>query len=108
MLMSQPSGSELTASASRASFSASAGSAGRMRKLTVRAYACAMLARHRDALVAAAAAGCVAALLAWLGPPGTDFAAHAYERALFLRHGFVLWDNNWYAGRYSFVGYSLV
>ena len=67
-----------------------------------------MLARHRDALVAAAAAGSVAALLMWLGPPGTDFAAHAYERALFLRHGFVLWDNYWYADRYSFVGYSVV
>lgn len=67
-----------------------------------------MLARHREALVAAAAAGCIAALLAWLAPPGTDFAAHAYERALFLRHGFVLWDNYWYSGRYSFVGYSVV
>jgi len=73
-----------------------------------------MLARHNasrvnwEALVAAAAAGVVAALLAWLGPPGTDFAAHAYERALFLRHGFVLWDNYWYAGRYSFVGYSVL
>lgn len=67
-----------------------------------------MLARHRDALVAAAAAGSVAALLVWLGPPGTDFAAHAYQRALFLRHGFVLWDNYWYAGRYSFVGYSVL
>ncbi|MDX6481678.1 MAG: hypothetical protein QOG85_2188, partial [Gaiellaceae bacterium] len=33
-----------------------------------------------EALVAALAAGFVAALLAWLGPPGTDFAAHAYER----------------------------
>ncbi len=67
-----------------------------------------MVARHRESLGAAAAAGLVAALLAWLGPPGTDFAAHAYERALFLRHGFVLWDNYWYAGRYSFVGYSVV
>ncbi|MGH3008713.1 MAG: hypothetical protein ACRDLM_04820 [Gaiellaceae bacterium] len=67
-----------------------------------------MLARHREALVAAAAAASVAALLAWLGPPGTDFAAHAYQRALFLRHGFTLWDNYWYAGRYSFVGYSVL
>src|SRR5438105_894053 len=108
MLMSQPSGSELTASASFASCSASDGSAWRIRKCTGRAYAWLMLARHREALVAAAAAGSVAALLAWLGPPGTDFAAHAYERALFLRHGFVLWDNYWYTGRYSFVGYSLV
>jgi hypothetical protein len=67
-----------------------------------------MLARHREALVAAAAAASVAALLAWLGPPGTDFAAHAYQRALFLRHGFTLWDNYWYAGRYAFVGYSVL
>ena len=27
---------------------------------------------------------------------------------LFLRHGFTLWDNYWYAGRYSFVGYSVL
>jgi hypothetical protein len=67
-----------------------------------------MPARHRDALIAAAAAGSVTALLAWLGPPGTDFAAHAYQRALFIRHGLVLWDNYWYAGRYSFVGYSVL
>jgi hypothetical protein len=67
-----------------------------------------MLARHREALVAAAAAASVAALLAWLAPPGTDFAAHAYQRALFLRHGFTLWDNYWYAGRYAFVGYSVL
>jgi hypothetical protein len=56
------------------------------------------------ALVAAA----VAAVLAWGSAPGTDFAAHAYQRALFLHQGFVLWDNFWYAGRYSFVTYSLL
>jgi hypothetical protein len=54
-----------------------------------------------------AAAG-VAALLAWLGPPGTDLAAHAYQRTVFLEHGFTLWNNFWYAGRYSFVTYSLL
>lgn len=54
----------------------------------------------------AAAAG--AAAVAWLGPPGTDLAAHVYQRALFLQHGFELWNNYWYAGRYTFVGYSLV
>jgi hypothetical protein len=48
------------------------------------------------------------ALMAWVGPPGTDFAAHVYQRTLFLRHGFTLWDNFWYAGRYSFVDYSLL
>ena len=62
----------------------------------------------REALLSAVAAASVAALLAWLGPPGTDFAAHAYQRTLFLEHGFTLWNNFWYAGRYSFVTYSLV
>jgi hypothetical protein len=62
----------------------------------------------REAAFSAAAAGAVAAALAWLGPPGTDFAAHAYQRTLFLQHGFTLWNNFWYAGRYSFVTYSLI
>ena len=61
-----------------------------------------------EALVAAVSAGLVAALLAWLGPRGGDYAAHAYQRELFLRHGFTFWDNYWYAGRYAFVGYSLL
>ena len=70
-----------------------------------------MSLRHplvREALLSAAAAASVAAALAWLGPPGTDFAAHAYQRAVFLDHGFTLWNNFWYAGRYSFVTYSLL
>ena len=50
----------------------------------------------------------MAALLTWLGPPGTDLAAHAYQRALYLQHGFTLWNNFWYAGRYSFITYSLI
>jgi len=62
----------------------------------------------REALLSAAAAALVATLLVWLGPPGTDLAAHAYQRTLFLHHGFTLWNNFWYAGRYSFVTYSLV
>ena len=62
----------------------------------------------RESLLCAAAAASIAALLAWLGPPGTDLAAHAYQRTLFLEHGFVLWNNFWYAGRYSFVTYSLL
>ena len=61
-----------------------------------------------EALLCAVVGGTVAALLAWLGPPGTDFAAHAYQRALFLQHGLTLWDDFWYAGRYSFVGYSVL
>ena len=62
----------------------------------------------REAVLSAAAAAGIAAVLAWLGPPGTDLAAHAYQRTLFLEHGFVLWNNFWYAGRYSFVTYSLL
>ena len=62
----------------------------------------------REALLCAGLATAAASLLVWLGPPGTDFAAHVYQRALFLRHGFTLWDDFWYAGRYSFVGYSIL
>jgi len=62
----------------------------------------------REPVLCAVAAAAVAAVLVWLGPPGTDFAAHAYQRALFIQHGFVLWDDFWYAGRYSFVDYSLL
>jgi hypothetical protein len=62
----------------------------------------------REAAGSGLVAAAVAALLAWGSAPGTDFAAHAYQRALFLQHGFVLWDNYWYAGRYSFVTYSLL
>ena len=61
-----------------------------------------------DVALCAAAAAAVGAVLVWLGPPGTDLAAHVYQRQLFLTHGFELWNNFWYAGRYSFVGYSLL
>src|SRR6476646_3551024 len=61
-----------------------------------------------EPLAAVAGAGALAALLVWLGPQGTDLAAHAYQRALYLNHGFLLWNNFWYAGRYSFVTYSVL
>jgi hypothetical protein len=61
----------------------------------------------REAALCAATAAFLAALLVWLGPPGADFAAHAYQRSAFLQHGFALWNNFWYAGRYSFITYSL-
>jgi hypothetical protein len=63
--------------------------------------------RSRPAVNALGAAA-LAAALAWLGPPGADLAAHVFQRELFLEHGFALWTNYWYAGRYSFVGYSLI
>ena len=62
----------------------------------------------REALVAASVAATLAACLAWLGPPGSDLAAHVYQRSVFLKQGFVLWNNFWYAGHYSFIGYSLL
>ena len=62
----------------------------------------------REAVFSAGVAASFAALLAWAGPPGTDLAAHVYQRAVFLDHGFTLWNNFWYAGRYSFVTYSLL
>jgi hypothetical protein len=56
----------------------------------------------------AALAGLLASLIAWFGPPGTDFAAHVFQLHVYLQHGFALWTNYWYAGRYTFVGYSLL
>ena len=62
----------------------------------------------REALAASGAAGSLSALLVWMGPPGSDLPAHLYQRTLFLEHGFALWNNFWYAGRYSFITYSLI
>jgi hypothetical protein len=62
----------------------------------------------REALLCTGIASASAALLVWLAPPGGDLAAHEYQRFLFLHHGFTLWDNFWYAGRYVFVNYSVL
>jgi hypothetical protein len=62
----------------------------------------------REAMLAAGSAASLAALLIWLGPPGNDLAAHVYQRTVFLHHGFQLWNNFWYGGRYSFVTYSVL
>jgi hypothetical protein len=61
-----------------------------------------------EPLVLAVGAAVLTALIVGLGPPGTDFAAHAYQRTLFARQGFDMWDNGWYAGRYEFVTYSVL
>jgi hypothetical protein len=66
------------------------------------------IALPREALIAAGAAASLTAVLLWAGPPGIDLAAHLYQRTVFLKHGFVLWNNFWYAGRYSFVTYSVL
>ena len=57
----------------------------------------------RGACALALLAGAIAAVLLYLGPPGTDFAEHAYQEGFYSQHGFVLWNNLWYSGRYSFV-----
>ena len=62
----------------------------------------------REAYAAAGVAATLAAALAWFGPPGSDFAAHLYQSGLFEAHGFTIWNNFWYAGRYSFVNYSVL
>jgi hypothetical protein len=46
--------------------------------------------------------------LALFGPPGGDQAAHMYLTESWREHGWQLWDNFWYAGRYAQVNYSLL
>jgi hypothetical protein len=62
----------------------------------------------REAVISAAVAAVLAGILVWLGPPGIDLAAHAYQRTFLLEHGFAVWNNFWYSGRYSFVTYSFL
>ena len=62
----------------------------------------------RETALSVALATSLAALLLWATPPGIDWAAHAYQRAFLIEHGFAIWNNFWYAGRYSFVTYSLI
>jgi hypothetical protein len=62
----------------------------------------------REAFAAAGVAAALAAGLAWFGPPGSDFAAHLHQSSLFEDEGFAIWNNFWYAGRYSFVTYSIL
>ena len=64
--------------------------------------------RSSPTLTNTALAATLAAVIAWLGPPGTDLAAHLFQLNVYLQHGFELWTNYWYAGRYTFVGYSLL
>ena len=62
----------------------------------------------REWFLSAVVAAALAGVLLWLGPPGVDLAAHAYQRTFLLQHGFAVWNNFWYAGRYSFVTYSFI
>jgi hypothetical protein len=62
----------------------------------------------REWFLSAVVATGLAGVLIWLGPPGVDLAAHDYQRTFLLQHGFAVWNNFWYAGRYSFVTYSFI
>lgn len=57
---------------------------------------------------AAALAGTLALALLLFGPPGGDAAAHLYLTQTWETHGWQLWDNFWYSGRYAQVNYSLL
>ncbi|MDX6645292.1 MAG: hypothetical protein QOK40_1019, partial [Miltoncostaeaceae bacterium] len=65
----------------------------------------ASIATPRGASALALALALAAYLLA---PPGGDAAAHLYQTQVWRQHGWRLWDNFWYAGRYSQVNYSLL
>ena len=62
----------------------------------------------REAIISTVVAASLASILVWQGPPGVDLAAHVYQRSFLIQHGFVLWNNFWYAGRYTFVTYSVL
>ncbi|HST14542.1 MAG TPA: hypothetical protein VLJ44_06800 [Gaiellaceae bacterium] len=62
----------------------------------------------REETFAAAIAAVLAATLLWAAPPGIDWAAHSYQTTFLVEHGFAIWNNFWYAGRYSFVTYSVL
>jgi hypothetical protein len=53
-------------------------------------------------------AAVVAAAVYALGPPGGDSPAHDFQTLVFKDSGFELWNNYWYAGRYEFIGYSVL
>ncbi|WP_217914250.1 hypothetical protein [Miltoncostaea marina] len=57
---------------------------------------------------AAATAAVLATVLVLVGPPGGDAAAHLYLTQSWREHGWELWDNFWYSGRYAQINYSLL
>lgn len=71
------------------------------------------MARRVTAVVAqpagaGALAGAIALALMLFAPPGGDQAAHLYLTQAWREHGWQLWDNFWYSGRYAQVNYSLL
>jgi hypothetical protein len=62
----------------------------------------------RLALLCALIAGAASVLFLLFGPPGIDRAAHVYHTSQFEQHGWQVWNNYWYAGRYELVNYSII
>lgn len=67
-----------------------------------------VLGALRRPSIAALVAGAVALILIAVAPRGEDAAAHLYQTQIWREHGWRFWDNNWYAGRYSQINYSLL
>ncbi len=65
----------------------------------------AWLCRPRNAAIVA---GAIALVFIAFVPKGEDAAAHLYQTQVWREHAWRLWDNNWYAGRYSQINYSLL
>jgi len=65
-----------------------------------------LLPRPRLPLLCAGIAAGVTLLAALLGPSG-DAPSHLFQTWLYQHHGFSVWNNDWYAGRYEFVTYSV-
>jgi hypothetical protein len=53
-------------------------------------------------------AGLLTLTVMLFGPPAGDDAAHLYLTQAWRDHGWQLWDNFWYSGRYAQVNYSLL
>ncbi|MGD9696755.1 MAG: hypothetical protein AB7V42_13985 [Thermoleophilia bacterium] len=75
---------------------------------TARAWTMRALRAAGRPLGAGAVAAALTLLLMLFGPPGGDQAAHLYLTQSWRDHGWQLWDNFWYSGRYAQVNYSLL
>ncbi len=73
------------------------------RRWAVRVYA--LLWSPRTAMVVA---GLITIGFLLFLPKGEDAPAHLYQTQVWREHGWRFWDNNWYAGRYSQINYSLM
>jgi hypothetical protein len=65
------------------------------------------LSASRESLVCAAIAALCSSLAVYGPTRGGDLAAHLWRTNL-VQHGFVVWDNLWFAGQYPLASYSLL